>query len=158
MAAQAQKDAEQEQLAVVRAQQQTARQIQHGIRTIQKTTEPATTWMTNLPTPGGIATLLIIILVFLMAIVPSQEVADPNNPGKYIYYTRLNLLWLTILGRTSLKPHNSSGSSGGSSNTNNAMNTSTIPVNWGASTSPTTINPLDIAPSGFDILGGLGLQ
>lgn len=51
---------------------------------------PAGNWMASRPTPGGIATLLIIISIFLLAVVPVR-VGGP---------TRLKLIWLTITGKT----------------------------------------------------------
>jgi hypothetical protein len=51
---------------------------------------PVGNWLASKPTPGGIATLLILICVFLIAIVPVNAQGD----------TRLKLLWLTLTGKT----------------------------------------------------------
>lgn len=48
-------------------------------------------WIAGAPTPGGIGVLLLIILLFVAIIVPVSG-----------GYTRLQLFWLTLLGRTSL--------------------------------------------------------
>lgn len=53
-------------------------------------TTPVGRWLESRPSPGGIATLLIIIAVFLLAIVPINAQGD----------TRLKLIWLTLTGKT----------------------------------------------------------
>jgi len=53
-------------------------------------TTPIGRWLEGRPKPGGIATLLIIISVFLLAIVPVNANGD----------TRLKLIWLTLTGKT----------------------------------------------------------
>ncbi len=67
-------------------------EVTRGLRSANQRTQPAQRWAASRPTPGGIATLLILIGVFLMAIVPV------DNQGN----TRLKLLWLTITGKTHL--------------------------------------------------------
>jgi len=50
----------------------------------------------DMPTPGGIGILLIILLIFIWAVIPV------NKQGG-VSYTRLGLLWLTLTGRTYLQ-------------------------------------------------------
>lgn len=49
-------------------------------------------WLANLPTPGSIALLLVVILFFIWAVVPVGQNGE----------TRLQLLWLTLTGKTSI--------------------------------------------------------
>lgn len=59
---------------------------------LDRTAKPVADRMSNLPVPGGIGGLLAINLLFLAAIVPVHAQG----------YTRLELLWLTLLNRTRL--------------------------------------------------------
>lgn len=52
-------------------------------------------WANNLPTPGGIAILLGVLLLLLWAVIP---VNSSNGQS----YTRLQLLFYTLTGRTSI--------------------------------------------------------
>jgi hypothetical protein len=56
--------------------------------------------LANLPTPGGSGAIFLILILFVFLIVPVAA-----------GYTRMQLFWLTILGRTSL-PADSAPSSG----------------------------------------------
>lgn len=49
-------------------------------------------WASNLPTPGGIGILLLVIFIMMWAIIPVDKAG----------YTRMQLLWLTVTGRTHL--------------------------------------------------------
>lgn len=60
-------------------------------------------WASSWPTPGGIGLLLVILFVLLWALIPVDDQG----------YTRLQLLWFTLMGRTQLQ---------GSQNQQNAMN------------------------------------
>ncbi len=55
------------------------------------TVERARNWLANLPTPGGNGALLLVLLGFVAFIVPVSGA-----------YTRAQLFWLSLLGRTSL--------------------------------------------------------
>lgn len=72
-------------------------------------------WIAKAPTPGGIGVLLLIILLFVAIIVPVSG-----------GYTRLQLFWLTLLGRTSLPdasgnvPQTGTGDSTSSSSSSSA--------------------------------------
>ena len=59
-------------------------------------------WAESWPTPGGIGLLLLVIFILLWALIPVDQQG----------YTRLQLLWFTLMGRTSLQ---------GSTTTQNAM-------------------------------------
>jgi hypothetical protein len=50
-------------------------------------------WAENWPTPGGIGLLLLVIFILLWALIPVDKEG----------YTRLQLLWFTVMGRTSLQ-------------------------------------------------------
>lgn len=52
-------------------------------------------WAANLPTPGGIGLLLVILFVLLWMVVPVN-----NSNGQH--YTRMQLLWYTLTGRTAI--------------------------------------------------------
>lgn len=67
--------------------------------------EPAVNWFANVPTPGGLATILIILVVFVLAIVP----VDASGT------TRLKLVWLTLTGKTHLKYEEDKAFGGGGS-------------------------------------------
>lgn len=62
------------------------------VSTIGDRLKPVGDRIANVPVPGGIGGLLAVNLIFLAAIVPA-------NPAGY---TRLELLWLTLLNRTRL--------------------------------------------------------
>ena len=64
-------------------------QGQRVLDRLNEGSQKLTSWADRLPTPGGIAVLLFLIFLFLWAIVPV------NGP-----HTRLELLWLTLTGRT----------------------------------------------------------
>jgi hypothetical protein len=59
----------------------------------QKAVEPVHQLIINAPTPGGIASILLVIGFFLLAVVPVNPQGD----------TRLKLIWLTLTGKTHLK-------------------------------------------------------
>lgn len=59
---------------------------------IADTTSPYLTWFSRVQTPGGILTMVLILLFFLFAVTPVNKSGD----------TRLKLLWLTLTGKTSL--------------------------------------------------------
>lgn len=67
--------------------------------------QPPIRWLESIPTPAGIGTILAIIAVFLLAVVPVDAAGN----------TRLKLIWLTISGKTTLKP---TGNLPGLTNTN----------------------------------------
>lgn len=83
-------------------------ELQRSLRTGGKLTAPAVNWFERVPTPGGIATLLIIIAIFLMAIIP----VDSSG------HTRLMLIWLSLTGKTHIAiPDVNFGSTQTSTNT-----------------------------------------
>lgn len=63
-----------------------------GLNAIGEKLSPTATRVGDQPTPGGIGTLFALNLLFLAAIVPA------NAQG----YTRLELIWLTLMNRTHL--------------------------------------------------------
>lgn len=63
-----------------------------GINSLRRRTDPFFRKVGDQNTPGGIGTLFAINLLFLAAVVP----ANPQG------YTRLELLWLTLMNRTKL--------------------------------------------------------
>lgn len=72
-------------------------------RSVARTVASGATWVrNNAPTPGGIATLLIVIIVILLAIQPTESGA-----------TRLQLIWQSIAGGLAVGDDAASG--GGSS-------------------------------------------
>lgn len=101
-------------------------EVQRGLRATGEKTTPAMNWIANRPTPGGIATILIIIGIFLLAIVPV------DNQGN----TRLKLIWLTLTGKTHIagpappiiSPGQQAGQSFTSSTTQQPLNTGVTPV------------------------------
>ncbi len=135
-AAQARKDA--------KLHQQVLLTSQDALKSAGAPFEPAANWFANLPTVGGLATIVILLVVFVMAIVPVNEDGD----------TRLKLVWLTITGKTHLKYQNTEAS-GDFGNTNSQQGYR-VPVeqpvnmltdNTGGVTPPPGINL-------FDLLGG----
>ncbi|MBX6361659.1 MAG: hypothetical protein IRZ03_16460 [Acidobacterium ailaaui] len=76
------------------------RVIEGGLRAAENVRAPS---LSDLPTPGGIALLLLLIGLILLAILPTSS-------GE----SRLQLLWQAILGNLSLVPAGSSASSGSS--------------------------------------------
>lgn len=67
---------------------------QQGQRVLNRLNEGSqklTSWADRVPTPGGIGVLLLLIFLFLWAIVPVNG-----------QYTRLQLMWLTLTGRTKM--------------------------------------------------------
>jgi multidrug efflux pump subunit AcrA (membrane-fusion protein) len=50
-------------------------------------------WASSWPTPGGIGLLLIVIFILLWALIPVDDQG----------YTRMQLLWFTVMGRTELQ-------------------------------------------------------
>ena len=73
---------------------QEAQNIAHQVsQSAQGTANALTSWLATLPTPGGIALMLFIIMVFVWAIVPV-------NNG----LTRAQLFYLTLTGKTALNP------------------------------------------------------
>ena len=81
-------------------------------------------WAASIPTPGGIFVVLVAIFVTLWVLIPV------NQQG----YTRAELLWLTVLGRTAIK-----GSSQEQAKTSSSIFSGTEPVGL---TSVGTIVPL----------------
>jgi hypothetical protein len=78
-----------------------ANELSRGLRAAGDSKAKA--WFENVPAPGGIAVLLLIISIFLLAVVPI------DSSG----HTRLMLMWLTLTGKTHLDyGANSNGSSG----------------------------------------------
>jgi len=65
-------------------------QAKKAFELIRDTTKGPRDWIESRPTPGGIATVLIILLFFLVIAIPINANGD----------TRLKLAWLTLLGRT----------------------------------------------------------
>ena len=80
--------------------------VNDGVEVLKDTTDK----INVMPTPGGIAFLLAVIIFFIWAIVPTSD-----------GHTRLELLFYTIMGRTSLV----GGASGDFSATSQAQ---TIPI------------------------------
>jgi hypothetical protein len=50
-------------------------------------------WASSWPTPGGIGLLLIVLFILLWALIPVDDQG----------YTRMQLLWFTVMGRTQLQ-------------------------------------------------------
>lgn len=59
---------------------------------IDNRVQPIKDYLSGIPTPGGIATILIVLAFFIFAVIP----VDSNGN------TRLKLLWLTLTGKTHL--------------------------------------------------------
>lgn len=87
---------------------------------------PMLNWVGKRPTPGGIATLLVIIAVFLMAIMP----AGPNGE------TRLKLLWLTLSGKTQIN-YTATGNNSSSSDNSQQSYSNVTPLYPTDTTQPT---------------------
>lgn len=72
-------------------------QMQSSISTIidkvNMTVSPAKSWISALPTPGGLAALVIAIIVFALAVIPVDQQG----------HTRLYLFYQSLLGRTHMK-------------------------------------------------------
>lgn len=96
--------------------------------------EPAVNWFANVPTPGGLATILIILIVFVLAIVP----VDASGT------TRLKLVWLTLTGKTHLKyEEDKAFGGGGSGNFGSQSASPTTPTTPGQLPSmPTALPPI----------------
>jgi len=75
---------------------------------------PAVAWLANAPTPGGMATIVLVLVFFLLAVIPVDKSGN----------TRLKLLWLTITGKTQLSY--APGSNGGGSNFGGGNGTKTF--------------------------------
>jgi hypothetical protein len=92
---------------------------------VSKATSPYLTWFAHVKTPGGLLTLVLILLFFLIAVTPVNTHGD----------TRLKLMWLTLLGKTSLNYNASSinnastSSSSNSSKNGNSSTNGTVPPN-----------------------------
>ncbi len=77
--------------------------------------EPAANWFAHLPTPGSLATIVILLIIFVLAIVPVDDQGT----------TRIKLVWLTLTGKTHLR-YQEGGSS--SSNTTTTQTQQFNPV------------------------------
>lgn len=92
-------------------------------------------WLASLPTPGSIALLLVCILFFVWAVVPVGQNGE----------TRLQLLWLTLMGQTRIAGEGSTDMSKfsptsqitGQQNTTPSLTVMTNPIS-SASATPTT--------------------
>jgi hypothetical protein len=102
-------------------------EIGRGLRAAS--THPAKQWFENVPTPGGIGILLLIIFVFLLAIVPVDSSGN----------TRLYLMWLTLTGKTHLAYEDGNSSSTTSATTPTVATTPTPVQGQPAPTTPTPI-------------------
>ncbi len=67
-------------------------QADKALELAKSTTQEPRKWLESLPTPGGIATIIVILLFFLFAVIPVDSQGN----------TRLKLLWLSIRGNTHL--------------------------------------------------------
>lgn len=81
--------------------------------------ESIQSWASNLPTPGGLGLLIIVLFVFMWAIVPV-------NTSGGSHYTRLQLLYYTLTGRTTLggpaeTPTSTTGASTTTTNTSTTV-------------------------------------
>jgi len=92
------------QLQDAKLQQRVLLETVRGLNSTKIVAAPAVNWFSNLPTPGGLATIIIILIVFVMAIVP----VDASGT------TRLKLVWLTLTGKTHLR-YQEQGKQGGGS-------------------------------------------
>lgn len=72
---------------------------------INDAVETPRTWVENLPHPGGITAIIAILMFFVFAVIPVNVDGD----------TRLKLLWLTMIGRTTLTNKINDGTIPGSS-------------------------------------------
>lgn len=70
---------------------ETAERAEGLSQRLQSASQSLNSWADRTPTPGGIGVIIFLLLLFLWAIVPV-------NGDK----TRLQLLWLTLTGRTQL--------------------------------------------------------
>ena len=66
-------------------------QGQRVLNRLNEGSQKLTSWADRVPTPGGIGVLVLLIFLFLWAIVPVNG-----------QYTRMQLLWLTLTGRTKM--------------------------------------------------------
>lgn len=73
---------------------------------VSTTTQRVSDWADRMPTPGGIGVLLLAIFFLLWAVVPVNR-----SDGKQ--HTRLELLWLTLTGRTKMAQAPEGGVGGG---------------------------------------------
>ncbi len=82
---------------------QQAQQTQHALKQattvvseagkpISDKVDTAKKWLTSIPTPGGILTILLVIALIVLAISPIDSTG----------MTRLKLMWLTLTGKTQL--------------------------------------------------------
>lgn len=70
----------------------TGKQLDKAKQTLQVTSAPVLAKVSSFPTPQGIALLLFLLLIMVMAIIPVNKNGD----------TRLKLLWLTLSGKTTV--------------------------------------------------------
>lgn len=68
-----------------------------GIAVASAPVIPAVNRFANLPTPGGLMTIILLLIIFVLAIVPI------SNPDWPVGTTRLKLVWLTLSGKTHLR-------------------------------------------------------
>lgn len=112
-----------------------ARQIDNAKEAISFSASPFLQWLNKQPTPGGLATIIGIIIFFMLAIVPVNSNGD----------TRLKLLWLTLQGRTHVDyEHIIPGSVAPSSTIVDATPTTSLPtITTPSINPPITISSLD---------------
>lgn len=127
------------------ALEQAQKNVQDTINKANTIVNPVKNWIASQPTPGGIFTLIIIIVFFIWAIVPVNGT-----------HTRLELLWLTITGKT----HFPDSGTGYNTNTGHVDSEKTTSNNNYTPGSLPTVNSGPSLPSvdipGLDLLNLLG--
>lgn len=96
--------------------------IAEGQEAIANSVSPFTQWLAKQPTPGGVATIFVILMFFLFAIVPVNERGD----------TRLKLIWFTLTSKTKLSSDDTGDIIGGGGDFGNTITSTptqtTIPI------------------------------
>ncbi len=143
----AQRQADKEQRRIREEQQRKANLLKkealladEALAGVSKATAPYLNWFANVRTPGGILTLVLILVFFLMAVTPVNSHGD----------TRLKLLWLTLLGQTSLKYNASNVNNTSSSNTSTTSSSSSKSTSSnGTASVPPNIDLMTFMTQGF---------
>jgi hypothetical protein len=109
---------------------QVGAKIGEGQDAIAGAAAPAVNWLANQPTPGGVLTVFLILVFFLLAVTPVNKNGD----------SRLKLLWLTITGKTHLDY---------SGNTEQAILTPKGSPTTTATTTTLSLEGIDLSALGF---------
>jgi hypothetical protein len=114
--------------------------IQEGQEVVISNLSPFVQWLGKQPTPGGVATVFIVLLFFLFAVIPVNANGD----------TRLKLIWLTLTGKTSM--HYDPGVLGGGGNfgdNTTLPNNAQSPITMPSQPSKSIIPDIPISQNGF---------